>query len=306
MNFKDGIVGIFLPIVGIILKIIYDFFQKKIEDKEIVKQRLVKYFIASICIVIIYFFVIYGILNRNFVFKVSPTESDILLSIFFSSMIYFYFNSIVSTFVMEHLETSSTSKITKLIKRIGIWVGNYTDKKRRSIIMIGFQFLFIILFSIMNGFYGTPKSVVVENTVVSNSKDIFELPAESTFKPIFKSGKPSNLNKNDSYEYKSQDNVYILPKGSKIKLFKWTELIIKKNENENIIYQKENDEYLDKLKPSKKTTILLDKDIIVKLEKDSMIMLSKTDNIWLQLGFIHLILLCFSLAAYYFWLLMTK
>lgn len=129
MDFKDGIVGIFLPIVGIILKIIYDFFQRKIEDKEIVKQRLVKYFIASICIVITYFFIVYGILNRNFLFKVSPTDSDILLSIFFSSMIYFYFNSIVSTFVMEHLESSSTSKITKLIKRIGIGVGNYTDKK---------------------------------------------------------------------------------------------------------------------------------------------------------------------------------
>lgn len=100
MDFKNGIVGIFLPIVGIILKIIYDFFQRKIEDKEIVKQRLVKYFIASICIVITYCFIVYGILNRNFLFKVSPTDSDILLSIFFSSMIYFYFNSIVSTFVM--------------------------------------------------------------------------------------------------------------------------------------------------------------------------------------------------------------
>ena len=80
----------------------------------------------------------------------------------------------------------------------------------------------------------------------------------------------------------------------------------KKIENENLIYQKDNDEYLDKLKPSKKTTILLDKDIKVKLEKDSMIMLSKTDNIWLQWGFIHLILLCVSLAAYYLWLLITK
>lgn len=306
MNFKDGMVAILLPFFGMILTIICNLFQKEIEAKEIVKKRLVKYFIASIGIVFIYFIIVYGILNRNFLFKVSSTDNYILLSIFLTSMFYFYLNSMISTFVMRHLDDSDTSKKIKLIKCIGRVVGNYSNKTKRSIIMICSQFIFLSLTIVFCGFYNNQKSIVVEDTIVSYSKGTFKLPAESTFKPVFELGKPSNLKNSPVFTYNSQDNVYILPKGSEIELFKGTELIVENIENENLVYQKEKDKYLDKLKPSKKTTVTLNRNIKVNIERDSKIILSKIDNIFVQWIFIHLGILYISLSIYYFCLLLMK
>lgn len=298
MKFEEGIIGIILPVFGIVVKVIYDLFQQKLDSTEIIKKRLLKYFIASVCIVLLYFILVYGILNKNFLFKMPQSENEILLIIFISSFLYFYFNAVVSTFLMKHLLADDGSKLSNLINNIASKMRDQEIHKKRSKLMIVSQVIFLTVFFSLNSFFIKPKNFVVKDTVVKLDGETFVLPAKTTFKLCSKSNKNTDSNSESDYTFKSNDSMFTLPKCSKILLFEETDLKVVELKNDFITYSNQ-EEYINTLRWNNQTMVTLRKEVPVTLEKDTTVMISKNDNLLLESSFIHSVLLCISLIIYY-------
>lgn len=297
MEFNKGIIGIVIICLEIILNVVVDAFQKKL-SKEIIIKRLIKHSVASICIVFLYFTFVYGILNRNFLYKMSQSDNEILLIIFISSMAYFYLNAIISTFFMRRLSEVNNSKISKIINSVASQMGNYSINTKKSIFMIASQIVFFSLFIKMNDFLIQPKSVVAEDTIVKLCGETFVLPSNTTIKINWKSGQPTDSGQNSNYTFISNDAIFTLPKNSKITLFEKTDLKVLKLKN-NFVTYREKDKYIDNLRWNNQTTVSLNKEVPVTVEKDAKFIISKQDKILLQWSFIHSCVLCWGLMIYY-------
>lgn len=297
MKLEEGIIGIILPVFGIVLKVVYDLFQQKLDSTEIIKKRLLKYFIASVCIVLLYFILVYGILNKNFLFKMPQSDNAILLIIFISSMLYFYLNAVISTFVMKHLLADDNSKLSNLFNKITSKIGDNEINKKRSKLMLGSQAIFIILFFSLNYYFIQPKNFVTEDTVVNLNGETFLLPSKTTFKLRSKSNENTDADSKSAYIFKSNDSLFTLPKYSTITLFEETDLKVIELKNNFVPYSNQYG-YIDTLWWNKHTMVTLKTELPVTLEKDTTVMILKKDNI-LQWSFIHSLFLCIGLIIYY-------
>ena len=295
MKLEEGIIGIILPIFGIVVKVIYDLFQQKLDSTEIIKKRLLKYFIASGCIVFLYFIIVYVILNKDFLFEIPQSDNEILLIIFISSMLYFYFNAVISTSVMKDLLASDDSKLSKLIKKLINMIKpkmrEQAINKKRSFVMIASQVTFLIFFFCLNSYFIPPKNFVVKDTVVKLGEETFVLPSKTTFELCSKSNENTDSDSKSNYTFKFNDSKYTLPKCSKIILFKNTDL--------KVVKLKDKEGYVDTLRWNNQTIVTLRKKVTVTLENDTTVMRSQKDHILLTGVFSHHVMLCVGLIIYY-------
>lgn len=110
MNFGNGILYVFIALLTFLIDSAIRALTDTVENTDNFKKRIRKYSIASLIFVCLYF-ILYYLMTKTSKFNFTSEDGVALLIVFVISILYFYLNTTVSTFIKNTLEKRHVAKI---------------------------------------------------------------------------------------------------------------------------------------------------------------------------------------------------